>query len=622
MARIRRIPNQTNLTMTTITVLSHLSLLLALLSWVDNKSTPLGCNAFSTRFSRRRPFGSSSSSKNSATCLTATQYDRCDVAVFGGGFGGLYTALALDREANKNAKTNATNNNNNNKKPLDIVLVDPGDRFVFLPLLYDLTMGTATENEVCPTFTELLEGTRIRHVKASFDGFDGGDSELISAARLTQPSFSQDSNSDFTVTMSEDVAEIKLSFDAAVVSTGATPQKILSAVPGAAEYVQPFYTREDAWSTRDVLFRLEQKVRRGERPRVAVVGGGYGGVELAACLARKLPEAETVTLMTRGPPMKGTKAEDLVDMALQRLGVSVQVCSVDRIEPVVDNDEEDDTSQASSRNQKVCVYTSGLDDSTPSDDSTVGEEVWDVVFWTAGSAPSYPVPDSLDILDATWSGRLCIDDTLRCTNVIAGNPPPVWALGDCAEINPNKSDGPAVPRTAQAAIQQADVVAHNILCTLERRNEDVKSFQFQDLGTVLSLGGPLAAIVGPRDDSLFGPAFGTLLDTARVGLNVADELVSQALKSSPQAEKLGITPLVDNLSLSLGGYGLGVDPETAPGTLAGTISGAARRAIYAVRMPTNKQRAYAAASAAISSASSLAKEAADQLSKSAEADKR
>lgn len=326
--------------------------------------------------------------------------------------------------------------------------------------------------------------------------------------------------------------------------------------------------------------------------------------------------------------MKGTRAEPLVDQALRRLGVTVQVCSVDRLEAAT-MEEKGNGEETTKTGRPVRVYTSRLDDEESKDDDKVEtnmkdtSEIWDVVFWTAGSGPAYPVPDKMKDLATTSTGRLRVDDTLQCSwssesNALEGTTikaPPVWALGDCSEIVLVTKQGPSVPRTAQAAIQQADVVAANVLCTLDGIEETAKSFQFQDLGTVLSLGGPLGAVVGPTDDSMFGPLFGTLLDTARIGLNVADQVVSLALKSSPQADRLGVAPLVENLGLSLGGYGLGVDPKLAPGTLAGTISGAARRAIYAIRMPTNRQRAYAAASAAIASASSLAKEAADQVSK-------
>jgi NADPH-dependent 2,4-dienoyl-CoA reductase/sulfur reductase-like enzyme len=67
----------------------------------------------------------------SPTVLCATGVDEsCDVAVFGGGFGGLYTALALASQARSKGQR------------LEVILVDPSDRFVFLPLLYDLVVGT------------------------------------------------------------------------------------------------------------------------------------------------------------------------------------------------------------------------------------------------------------------------------------------------------------------------------------------------------------------------------------------------------------------------------------------------------------------------------------------------
>lgn len=47
---------------------------------------------------------------------------KCDVAIFGGGFGGLYTALSLSRAARMKGEK------------LDIVIVDPTPNFVFLPL--------------------------------------------------------------------------------------------------------------------------------------------------------------------------------------------------------------------------------------------------------------------------------------------------------------------------------------------------------------------------------------------------------------------------------------------------------------------------------------------------------
>jgi NADH dehydrogenase FAD-containing subunit len=121
-----------------------------------------------------------------------------------------------------------------------------------------------------------------------------------------------------------------LSFRTSVVAVGATPESILASVPGASKYAQPFYTQENAQETRALLEALELQVTKGHTPRIAIIGGGYAGVELAASVKRRIPKS-AVSLLTRGPPMKGTRAEDLVNKALKRLGVQTEVCSVESL---------------------------------------------------------------------------------------------------------------------------------------------------------------------------------------------------------------------------------------------------------------------------------------------------
>ena len=65
--------------------------------------------------------------------------DAPDIAILGGGFGGLYTALRL-----------STLDWGGGPKPR-VTLVDRSDRFVFLPMLYEVTTGQASCWEVAPT---------------------------------------------------------------------------------------------------------------------------------------------------------------------------------------------------------------------------------------------------------------------------------------------------------------------------------------------------------------------------------------------------------------------------------------------------------------------------------------
>jgi hypothetical protein len=172
------------------------------------------------------------------------------------------------------------------------------------------------------------------------------------------------------------------------------------------------------------------------------------------------------------------------------------------------------------------------------------------------------------------------------------------------------------PKTAQVAMQQAETVAGNILAQLEvtqgrKPSPAANTFAYQDLGSMLTLGGPNGAVLAPADGA-FAPIFAPLLDTVGGVLGVADGFLS-AFGRSPVIEQLGLSPEI--LGLSLGSHGLGVDDGGAPGTLAGTLTGAARRTVYAVRMPTNQQRALSLLSATIYTAAALAKEASDRNKK-------
>jgi NADH dehydrogenase len=77
------------------------------------------------------------------------------ICILGGGFGGLYTALRLNQLA---------------WEPFDrpeIILVDQNDRFLFLPLLYELVTGELEIWEVAPPFMELLASTQVQFLQGT-----------------------------------------------------------------------------------------------------------------------------------------------------------------------------------------------------------------------------------------------------------------------------------------------------------------------------------------------------------------------------------------------------------------------------------------------------------------------
>ncbi|CAM9643940.1 unnamed protein product, partial [Heterosigma akashiwo] len=76
------------------------------------------------------------------------------ICILGGGFGGVYTALKLDSMPWENGM-----------KP-EITVVDPKDKFVFLPLLYEFATDQAEVGEVAPRYADLFAGTGVRHLRA------------------------------------------------------------------------------------------------------------------------------------------------------------------------------------------------------------------------------------------------------------------------------------------------------------------------------------------------------------------------------------------------------------------------------------------------------------------------
>ena len=535
----------------------------------------------------------------------AVVHEDCDIVVFGGGFGGLYTALAIHNLQQQPATMS---------KKFNIVLVEPTEQFVFLPLLYDLTVGTATEQEVCPTYSDILQNTNIKHIRASFDSIEvadqGGKNQSITASINPVDLGRGSSKSTTTPT--------KLRMKAAIIAVGASPASIIASVPGAKEYVQPFYTAHDAKQTRRLLNHLEKQVIP---PRIAVIGGGYGGVELSASVQRRLPKAH-VQLLCRGKPMANTRAEALVDKALNKLGVIVEPCNVMAFDEATSHNEHNEPTYMSPKVRitrtkwNAASSTTGNDDSETDKYRNDDELPWDAVLWTAGSLPADPIStNGCDCLPKSASGRIAVDDTLRCLPLIKENMkairPKIWALGDCAEIATTAPDAKALPKTAQVAMQQADTVAANVLSQLlydegiVTPQNEAKQFAYLDLGSMLTLGGPNAAVLAPKDDTTFGPLFAPLLDVAGVALGITDTVLN-SLGRSPIVEQLGI-PTQETLGLSLGNYGLGVT-DAPKGTLAGTLAGAARRTVYAIRMPTNQQRAVSLISATISTAAALIKE--------------
>lgn len=344
------------------------------------------------------------------------------ICILGGGFGGLYTALRLSQLPWESTP-----------KP-EIILVDQSDRFVFSPLLYELLTRELQTWEIAPPYSELLEGTGIQFYQST-----------VSAIDINQQ----------TVQLAN---QSELNYDRLVLALGG--ETILDLVPGATDNAYPFRTITDAYRLEERLRILEAK--NLEKIRVAIVGGGYSGVELACKLADRIGQKGRFRLIEVGNQILRTSPEfnrEAAKKALDSKGVFIDL----------------ETKVVAIEKDSISLEYKSQVDTIPVD----------LVIWTVGTKVS-PVVKSLP-LKQNQRGQITTTPQLQVLEH-----PEIFALGDLADCL--DAEGKQVPATAQVAFQQADYTAWNIWATIT--NRPLLPFRYQPLGEMMALGVDNATLTG------------------------------------------------------------------------------------------------------------------------------
>ncbi|PQQ19899.1 alternative NAD(P)H-ubiquinone oxidoreductase C1 chloroplastic/mitochondrial [Prunus yedoensis var. nudiflora] len=168
------------------------------------------------------------------------------------------------------------------KKRPRVLLVDQSERFVFKPMLYELLSGEVDAWEIAPRFSDLLANTSVLFFQDK--------------AKLLYPSDHLEVNGPTQYSCGGSVlleSGLLVEYDWLVLALGAEAK--LDIVPGAIEFALPFSTLEDARKVDHKLRTLERRNFRKESAiRVAVVGCGYSGVELAATVSERLQDRDIV----------------------------------------------------------------------------------------------------------------------------------------------------------------------------------------------------------------------------------------------------------------------------------------------------------------------------------------
>lgn len=357
------------------------------------------------------------------------------IVIVGAGFAGYHAARGLQRLA----------------PGAEIVLINPTDYFLYLPLLPEVGGGVLEPRRICVSLPARLPGVRLL---------------LGTAERLDLPGHR-------VGWVDLDGRYGELDYDRLILAAGSV-NKLLP-IPGVAEYAHGFRGISEALYLRDHITRqLElaattaDRDDRDARCTFVVVGGGYTGTEVAAQghlltarLARQLPALRNqrirwilADLAPRLLPELNPRLSHTAERVLRKRGVEVR------------------TEQSIEEARDDCVrLTTGEDVATRS------------MIWCVGVRPD-PLVDQLSL--PTAGGRLKVAETLALPD-----DPDVFACGDCAAVPDLTRPGSITGMTAQHAQRQGKLVARNVAASLV--GERLKAYRHHDLGFLVDLGGYQAA---------------------------------------------------------------------------------------------------------------------------------
>ena len=371
------------------------------------------------------------------------------LVIAGGGFGGFYTARALERMLPAQSA--------------HVTLVNDANFMLYTPLLPGAAGATLDPRHVVVPLRSQLRRTDL--VIGQVTGADPAR-RTLGVARI-------------------DGEQVELAYDHLVVALGSVSRTL--PIPGLAEHAIGLKSLSDATALRnqvlnclDIAESIEDPARRGEYLGFVFVGAGYAGVEglaelqdFAAQVIELYPRCRAhgmrwVLVEARERIMQEVPAtlSRFAEGELRRRGIEVRTLTT--------------LSAVSDR------------DATLSDGLEIPART---VVWTAGVKPS-PAVGRLG-LPLDREGRVVVQRTMRVdphslpaaadagarSRAGAGA---VWAIGDCAAVPDAFGGGRPCPPTAQHAIRQGRLVARNITSTL--MGGEPRQFRYRTKGVVAELG--------------------------------------------------------------------------------------------------------------------------------------
>jgi NADH dehydrogenase len=357
---------------------------------------------------------------------------RKQILILGAGFGGLNTALHLERVLRPDT-------------PAEVTLIDRNHFHLFTPLLHEVAAGVIDAGLILTPIRRVVSKTRINFLRARVDGIDL-EKQTVALCCEEKP------------------------YDVLVIALGSvTNFHSLDSVRGKALEMKE---ASDVEALRcHIINRFEAAAREDDkrlRKRLltfAVVGGGCTGVETVTEIREFLTHLRKEQYPSIPPEEVRSVLVEVQDRVLSQMDRTLSRTALRRMEEM---------GIEMMLNTVVTDFTEvGLvfaDGNKPLPTDTV--------IWTGGvKAP--PVVEALP-LEKDRMSRIVVNSDLSVPGM-----PNVYVLGDAAHANHPKTRE-IYPPTAQVAYRQAPVVAHNIAADLEGGERE--NFDFTYIGDLVSLG--------------------------------------------------------------------------------------------------------------------------------------
>ena len=370
------------------------------------------------------------------------------ILILGGGFGGVYTAMTLEKLLRDDLRRGA----------VELGLVSRENYMVFQPMLPEVISGSIGILHTITPIRRLCPATNL--YTRAIESIDLERRTVSAAAGFGS-------------------RQCRLHWDHLVVALGTVTS--FAGQPGLAEHALPFKNLGDALALRNrIIHTLEEadiepdpEARRALLTFV-VAGGGFSGVEAVAELndfvraaARSFrnldPREIRVVLVHAGGLILPELPRSLAEFAqrlLRKRGVEIRLHT-----------------RLAGATAAAALLEGG------------GRIPTRTLVSTVPSAAN-PLVAALPVKQER--GRVVVDGALAVPDH-----PGVWAVGDCAWVRDARTGEPCPP-TAQHATRQARCLAGNIAATLH--GEPTRPFAFRALGKLGALGrrSAVAEVLGLR----------------------------------------------------------------------------------------------------------------------------